>query len=149
VPLPVVARSVPFQFTVELDENPLPFTVIVKPAPPAVALCGVTDEMLGTEFGVGFGFPPPVDPELPEPPDEQPANETRTAVKIRTVQALEVMNDPRTPSSVGPKPSLRKKGAGNLAALGLVFSQMYSGPTGKHLMSSVLLIQGTNRRLCS
>jgi hypothetical protein len=95
---------VPFQFTVELDANPLPFTVIVKPAPPAVALCGVTDKMLGTEFGVGFVFPPPVDPELPEPPDEQPANETRTAVKIRTVQDPEVISHPRTPSSMDPKP---------------------------------------------
>lgn len=48
---------------VEADTKPLPFTVRVKPVPPAVAFCGVMVEILGA------GLPPPVDPEPPEFPE--------------------------------------------------------------------------------
>ena len=59
----VVVRAAPFQFTTEVVTKPEPFTVSVKPGPPAVALLG---EMEVT-FGLGllivnvseFDAPPP------------------------------------------------------------------------------------------
>ena len=72
----MVARLLPFQFTVDDDTKPSPFTIIVTPAPPAFAFDGVMDVMLGDGFGTGFAVPPPVDPELP---DEQFTSEMRAA----------------------------------------------------------------------
>jgi hypothetical protein len=74
--LPVVARVTPFQLTAAEDAKPVPLTVSVKPLPPALVFCGVMEEMVGAEL------PPPVDPDPPEfpaPPEEQLANEIRTA----------------------------------------------------------------------
>jgi hypothetical protein len=91
VPLPVVTRLVPFQLTVEVDTKPLPFTVTVKLLLPAVAFCGVMEEILGAVAETGAGLPPPVDPELPELPEEQFTNEIRTAAVITIRHNREVM----------------------------------------------------------
>jgi hypothetical protein len=44
----VVVRPDPFQFTVEPETKPLPFTVSVNPAPPAVAEAGLRPVVAGT-----------------------------------------------------------------------------------------------------
>jgi hypothetical protein len=46
----VVVRFEPFHCTTELLMNPLPLTVRVKAAPPAVALVGEIEVMAGTGF---------------------------------------------------------------------------------------------------
>ena len=43
----VVERAKPFQFTTEPLANPLPFTVRVNAAPPAVAVEGLRDVSVG------------------------------------------------------------------------------------------------------
>jgi hypothetical protein len=44
----VVVRFDPFQFTVEPETKPVPFTVSVNPAPPAVAEAGLRPVVVGT-----------------------------------------------------------------------------------------------------
>src|SRR5207248_9676471 len=44
----VVARGAPFQFTVEVETNLVPFTVKVKSALPAVLQVGLIDVVVGT-----------------------------------------------------------------------------------------------------
>jgi len=70
----VVVRLVPFQFTTELPlTKPVPFTVKVKAAPPAVALVGASVVI------VGAGFPGPVTtPPVPRSVTVLPAGETAT-----------------------------------------------------------------------
>ena len=46
-------RSRPFHLTVLVVENPLPVTVRVNAAPPAVAVDGEREEMTGNGFGTG------------------------------------------------------------------------------------------------
>lgn len=59
----VVDRLAPFQFTRVLVKKPVPLTVSVKPPPPAVALAGAIDVIVGTGLlivnGVGPELPPP------------------------------------------------------------------------------------------
>jgi len=55
----VVVRLVPFQFTTDPLMNPVPFTVRVKAAPPAVAADGDREVMEGTGL-VGTLMVPPV-----------------------------------------------------------------------------------------
>ncbi len=43
----VVDSAVPFQFTIAPEANPLPFTVSVNAAPPAVVLGGLSEEIVG------------------------------------------------------------------------------------------------------
>jgi hypothetical protein len=70
----VVVRGLPFQFTVEPETKPLPVTVSVKPAAPAVAPAGDNDVSAGSGFGVvGVGG------ELCLP---QPAASTAAAITI-------------------------------------------------------------------
>jgi hypothetical protein len=63
----VVGRSAPFQRTKDVETNPLPFTVSVKPVPPAVAEVGLIPVMLGTGFAAvivnvtELDVPPPGD----------------------------------------------------------------------------------------
>ena len=58
-----VARGDAFQFTVDVAMNPLPFTVKVNPAPPAITEAGDSDVSTGTEFPVTVN----VDDALPPP----------------------------------------------------------------------------------
>ena len=61
----VVVRLAPFQFTTEPVIKPLPFTVSVKAAPPAVALAGDNELIVGNGFDeliVKVAFP-----EVPPP----------------------------------------------------------------------------------
>ena len=46
----VVVRAAPFQRTSEVPTKLLPFTVSVKPAPPAAVLVGASDVRTGTGF---------------------------------------------------------------------------------------------------
>jgi hypothetical protein len=59
----VVVRFDPFQFTVEPETKPVPFTVRVKPAPPAVAAVGLRPVVVGTGLLIvkvwAFEVPPP------------------------------------------------------------------------------------------
>jgi xanthosine utilization system XapX-like protein len=58
---------VPLNFTLEADTNPVPFTVSVKPAPPAVALVGESEVMVGAGLFTGkfmAGEAPPPGPGL-------------------------------------------------------------------------------------
>ena len=51
----VVARLAPFQFTAEMPlTNPVPFTVRVKAAPPAVPLVGASDVIVGAGLFAGL-----------------------------------------------------------------------------------------------
>src|SRR5207302_1826184 len=51
----VVARTLPFQFTTEPPlTNPVPFTVRVKAAPPAVTLVGASDVTVGAGVFAGL-----------------------------------------------------------------------------------------------
>jgi hypothetical protein len=59
----VVVRFAPFHWTTELLMNPLPLTVSVKAAPPAVALVGEIEVIAGTGLGAVM-----VNGELPEVP---------------------------------------------------------------------------------
>jgi len=43
----VVALAAPLSFTTEVDTKPVPFTVSVKAAPPAVALVGEIEAAVG------------------------------------------------------------------------------------------------------
>ncbi len=51
--LKVVARADPFQSTTELRKKFVPVIVSVNPAPPAVALAGATEVIVGVRGGVG------------------------------------------------------------------------------------------------
>jgi hypothetical protein len=58
----VVVSTVPFQCTTEPDENPVPFTVRVNPAAPAVAVFGLMALMTGGAVTVNvtvFDVTPP------------------------------------------------------------------------------------------
>ena len=61
----VVGRALPSHCTTEPERKLFPFTVKVKPGPPAVTELGLTDVIeggwtgVGVGFGVGFGVPPP------------------------------------------------------------------------------------------
>jgi len=46
----VVVRLLPFQLTTEPETNPVPLTVRVNAAPPAVALAGDSELIVGTGF---------------------------------------------------------------------------------------------------
>jgi hypothetical protein len=88
--LPVVVRLTPFQLMAEEDTKPVPFTVRVKPVPPAAAFCGVMEEILGAELPPPEPEPPEP-PELPEPPEEQFANEIRTAAATAIKHRREIL----------------------------------------------------------
>jgi hypothetical protein len=49
----VVALGLPFQFTTELDTNPVPFTVNVNPAPPGATAVGTRGWLIS---GTGFDW---------------------------------------------------------------------------------------------
>jgi hypothetical protein len=59
----VVVRTDPFQFTVEPETKPVPFTVSVNPAPPAVAEAGLRPVVASTALLIvnvwAFEVPPP------------------------------------------------------------------------------------------
>src|ERR1700730_4570472 len=59
----VVVRAAPFHFTTEVVMKPEPFTVSVKPAPPAVALAGEREVTVGLGLLIvnvsEFDAPPP------------------------------------------------------------------------------------------
>jgi xanthosine utilization system XapX-like protein len=59
----VVVLAAPLNFTTDVDTNPVPFTVSVNPAPPAVALVGEIDVSVGagllTVNVCAFDVPPP------------------------------------------------------------------------------------------
>jgi len=66
----VVISGEPFQSTVDEEMKPAPVTVRVKVAPPAVAVFGAIEEIVG----IGFCVPlpePPVPPEPPQPKTRQ------------------------------------------------------------------------------
>ena len=46
----VVVRLAPFQFSIDPEMKPVPFTVRVNAAPPAVALAGDSELIVGTGF---------------------------------------------------------------------------------------------------
>src|SRR5215831_6019011 len=51
----VVARALPFQFTIDPDTNPVPFTVSVNPVPPGATASGTSGWLInGTGFGSGI-----------------------------------------------------------------------------------------------
>ena len=50
----VVVRLVPFQFTTDPLMNPVPFTVRVKAAVPAVAVDGDSEVIVGTGLGAAM-----------------------------------------------------------------------------------------------
>ena len=56
----VVARGVPFQFTIDPDTNPAPFTANVKFGPPGATLVGTRGLLI---IGTGFGVLCPVEEE--------------------------------------------------------------------------------------
>ncbi len=60
-------HALPSHCTTEPERKPVPFTVKVKPGPPAVTELGLTDVMeggrTGVGVGVGFGVPPPPPPQ--------------------------------------------------------------------------------------
>jgi hypothetical protein len=64
----VVARALPFQFTVEPLTNPLPFTVRAKPALPGVTAPGTTGKLTN---GTGF---------CPNASGTEPTTKSRTAL---------------------------------------------------------------------
>jgi hypothetical protein len=68
----VVGTGLPLNDTTDPCINPLPATVTVCAAAPAVTLVGETDATLGT----GFTVPPP--PPEPDPPPEQPETRRQT-----------------------------------------------------------------------
>jgi hypothetical protein len=59
----VVVLAAPLNFTTDVDTKPVPFTVNVNPAPPAVALVGEMDVSVGAELLIvnvcAFDVPPP------------------------------------------------------------------------------------------
>ena len=61
----VVVRLLPFQFTTVLEMNPVPFTVRVNAAPPAVAFAGDSELTVGT--GLAALIVNAVLPEVPPP----------------------------------------------------------------------------------
>ena len=62
----VVVRALLFHCTVEPETNPDPFTVSVKPAPPALTLPGLIELIAGAATGGGGVGLTPL-PELPQP----------------------------------------------------------------------------------
>ena len=82
----VVVRAEPFHLTTELLMNPLPFTVRVKAAPPAVALAGDREVTVGKGLGALM-----VNAELPEVPPPGAGLETVTgAVPAAAISAAEM-----------------------------------------------------------
>jgi hypothetical protein len=57
-----VVRELPLKVTVAPDRNPVPLTVSVKAAPPAVAPAGESDVMVGTGLFTANGEFPDVPP---------------------------------------------------------------------------------------
>src|SRR5580704_12575151 len=59
----VVVSAIPLKFTTEVETKPVPFTVSVKPNPPADALPGDSDVIVGTGLltvrVVAVEVPPP------------------------------------------------------------------------------------------
>jgi hypothetical protein len=79
----VVVNALPFQLILELETKPEPVTVSVKLAPPALALCGASDEIAGTGLGeIGGGTIPA--PELP-PPHEPIMKEMKTVAIVMSL----------------------------------------------------------------
>jgi len=65
----VVESALPFHWTVEFLRKPVPLTVTVSAAPPALALVGEVDERVGAEslllaaFELLLALPPPPPPQ--------------------------------------------------------------------------------------
>jgi hypothetical protein len=92
--LAVMARAVPFQFTVEVETKFVPFTVKVNCAPPAAAQVGLSEVIVGTGLLMvktcAFDVPPP-GAEFTTVTEAVPAFATRAAVTV-AVSCVEETN---------------------------------------------------------
>jgi len=52
----VVDRALPFSCTIDAATKFVPFTVSVKPEPPATTELGLTELIVGADEGVGLGL---------------------------------------------------------------------------------------------